>query len=166
MGKTPFLTTWMTNAFPSCYVPTVFENFSANVMVDGKPVSLSLWDTCKHDFISDEPRSPLCYFQLAGLHDFDRLRPVFYPQTDVFLIAFAVDDKDTYEGVRLKWLPEIKHFCPNTPWLLLGLKADLRPSSEHNSPRREFVTEQAARDMAKKLGQLHTACNRPNVAVL
>eukprot|EP00731_Ephydatia_muelleri_P009254 Em0004g1592a len=154
VGKTPFLTTWMTNAFPSCYVPTVFENYSANVMVDGKPVSLSLWDTCKHDFISDEPRSPLCYFQLAGLDDYDRLRPLSYPQTDVFLIAFAVDNKHTYDRVRLKWLPEIKHFCPNTPWLLLGLKADLRSSSEPNRPGREFVTEQAARDVAKKLGAI------------
>ena len=106
------------------------------------------------------------YFQLAGQEDYDRLRPLSYPQTDVFLIAFSVDRKVSYENVRDKWLPEIKHHCPNTPWILLGLKADLRSSSEPNRPGREFVTEQAARDMAKELGQLHTACNRPNVAVL
>ena len=110
--------------------------------------------------------SILRVFEQAGLVDYDRMRPLYYPETDVFLIAFSVDRKVSYENVRLKWLPEIKHHCPNTPWLLLGLKADLRSSSEHNSPGREFVTEQAARDMAKELGQLHTACNRPNVAVL
>jgi small GTP-binding protein len=74
---------------------------------DEKVINLSLWDT-------------------AGGEDYHRLRPLSYPQTDVFLLCFDVTKPQSLEGLRDEFAPEIKHHCPGTPWILVGLKSDLR----------------------------------------
>ena len=78
-----------------------FDNYSAPMVCDGVPVSLGLWDT-------------------AGQEDYDRLRPLSYPQTDVFLICFSVVSPSSFENVTSKWCPEIKHHCADAPILLVG----------------------------------------------
>lgn len=52
-------------------------------MVDGRPISLGLWDT-------------------AGQEDYDRLRPLSYPLTDVFLICFSIVSPPSFDNVKAK----------------------------------------------------------------
>ena len=70
-------------------------------------VELALWDT-------------------AGQEDYDRLRPLSYPDTDVILMCFSIDSPDSLQNIPEKWVPEVKHFCPNVPIVLVGNKKDLR----------------------------------------
>ena len=67
------------------YVPTVFENYLTNTIHEptGKIVELALWDT-------------------AGQEEYDRLRPLSYPETDVILICFAIDSHASLENVTDK----------------------------------------------------------------
>lgn len=63
---------------------------------------------------------------ILGQEDYDRLRPLSYPQTDVFLVCFSVVSPSSFENVKEKWVPEITHHCQKTPFLLVGTQIDLR----------------------------------------
>ena len=107
VGKTCLLISYTTNQFPADYVPTVFDNYAVTVMIGDEPYTLGLFDT-------------------AGQEDYDRLRPLSYPSTDVFLVCFSVISPPSFENVKEKWFPEVHHHCPGVPCLVVGTQIDLR----------------------------------------
>ena len=85
------------------------------------------------NYISELLGNVVLYFQF--LYFLCRLRPLSYPQTDVFLICFSVTSPASFENVRAKWYPEVSHHCPNTPIILVGTKLDLREDKVTNYSR-------------------------------
>jgi len=137
VGKTCLLISYTTNKFPSEYVPTVFDNYAVTVMIGEEPYTLGLFDT-------------------AGQEDYDRLRPLSYPQTDVFLVCFSVISPASFENVREKWLLEVCHHCPMVPCIIVGTQVDLRNDNasqkNSNGQEKKYITQLQGEKLAKELG--------------
>ncbi|KIL57174.1 hypothetical protein M378DRAFT_46146, partial [Amanita muscaria Koide BX008] len=139
-GKTCLLIVFSKGTFPERPDPTVFDNYVADVEVDGKHVELGLWDT-------------------SGVESYDQLRPLSYPDSHVILICFGIDDPDSLGDVQEKWIKEVKHFCPNVPFLLVGCKKDLRRDPRVIEELRKYgqrpVTPAEGMAVAHKIGAKH-----------
>lgn len=123
-------------------------------------VELALWDT-------------------AGQEDYDRLRPLSYPETDVILMCFAIDQPTSFSNVQdrvsfscsdcqvfnesiyeleipLQWLPEVTHFCENIPKLLVGMKIDLRNNTTRvaqlNAVGHNLISYEEVKVIFKEIG--------------
>ena len=134
VGKTCLFIVYTTNSFPQEYIPTVFDNYGNMSQVDGKSINLGLWDT-------------------AGQGEYDRLRPLSYPGTDVFLVCFSVMSPSSFENVRCKWIGEIEHHCPSAKILLVGTKCDLRSDPFAMSKMEERDLEPISNEMGSGLAK-------------
>jgi len=137
VGKTCMLMSFSNNTFPQEYVPTVFDNYNTAIMVDDTPYNLGLWDT-------------------AGQEEYDRLRALCYPQTDVFLMCFSLISPSSFENIKIRWFPELQHHCPGTPCLLVGTKLDLRDDAAVIEGLRNqglsTITKEQGESLCKELG--------------
>ena len=106
VGKTCLGIRYATDTFPDEFIPTIIcetcEKEVAHPRDKKRLVSLALWDT-------------------AGQEDYDRLRPLSYPLTNVNLLCMTGGS-----NVDHPWVPEIRHHCPGVPIILVGTKCDLR----------------------------------------
>ncbi|KAG8574186.1 hypothetical protein GDO81_009084 [Engystomops pustulosus] len=111
-------------------------------VVDDVSVSLRLWDT-------------------FGDHHKDRR--FAYGRSDVVVLCFSIANPNSLQHVQTMWYPEIKHFCPRAPVILVGCQLDLRYADLEavNRARRplarpirpqEILPPESGREVAKELG--------------
>lgn len=133
------LWTYSTNCFPDGYVPTVLDKYTVDLPVGKDVYKLILFDT-------------------AGQEEYDRLRIMTYPNTDVVLICFSVVEPESLENVQSVWYPEVKKYLPNTPFVLVGTKIDLRYNIDEikrlKLQKREPVSYDTAMQIAQKMGAI------------
>jgi Ras-related C3 botulinum toxin substrate 1 len=135
VGKTCLFITYATGKFPEEYVPTVFENYTLDTTYNKEPFLLHMWDT-------------------AGQEDYDRLRPLSYPGTDVVVLCFSLVNESTFESIRMKWNPEINHYLDGIPKILVGTKLDMREQkiTDGGLTKYEEIDTAEGQDLAKEIG--------------
>jgi small GTP-binding protein len=108
VGKTSLLSKYTYDTLSLQYARTVFDNFEVEVKVGGRTHNLVLWDT-------------------PGDYDYDQIRPLSYPDTDVFLICYSTVDPTSLTNLWQKWLKEVHKFADaNSVIIVVGLKSDAR----------------------------------------
>eukprot|EP00761_Pharyngomonas_kirbyi_P000772 gb/GECH01000773.1/.p1 GENE.gb/GECH01000773.1/~~gb/GECH01000773.1/.p1 ORF type:complete len:214 (+),score=67.95 gb/GECH01000773.1/:1-642(+) len=135
VGKTCLLIVYVNNSFPEDYIPTVFDNYDTHVKYEDQVVKVGLWDT-------------------AGQEEYDRLRYLSYPHTDVFLVCFSVVNRISFENVEERWLGELEeHMDEPKPIILIGTKTDLRDDEEFVSQLDEGMGPPIKPDEGEKLAK-------------
>lgn len=130
VGKTCLLHRFHNRSMPHDYVATVYDQSEFEVYVDDEPHMVQLHDT-------------------AGQEEYERLRRVFYPMADAFLLCFSVDNRDSLLSARTQWIKELKDFRTGgkrAPVVLCATKIDLR------SGRNDCVTSREAESVRLAIG--------------
>lgn len=88
---------------------------------------MSLWDTAGHEAYRD-------------------IRKMYYPSTDVIVICFSVDNRDTLNAVRDQWKPELlEKVCINNRIYLLTAADNLSETIADRRPPSTGTAEQCGR---------------------
>ena len=106
VGKTTLILKYTEKRFRESYIPTIGVQWTVkNVEYKEYNVSLILWD-------------------IAGQDKFKLMRSNFYEGSDAVIIVFDVTSLISFDHVE-NWLNEVRQYCGNVPFILLGNKIDL-----------------------------------------
>ena len=140
VGKTSLLMTFTSGRYPLDYTPSEFDNNTAIIMVNDERVKIDLWDS-------------------PELKEFDSLiRSAIYSSTDILLLCFSISCEWSFKEIKNKWIPEVTHYCPNTPFIIVGTKLDLRDDEitikQAANYCRSIVSCEQGKELAKEVNAI------------
>ena len=131
VGKTSLIMTWTQERFPELHEPTVLDTWFGYHNYREEEVHLTIFDT-------------------AGHEDLGNVRPIAYPDTDCFLICYAVDNRESFKNAYTRWIDEVRSYVKEAPCILVGTKSDKRGQASHDGAEEaKFVTPEEAKQAAK-----------------
>lgn len=112
----------------------------------------------------------LTFLDSAGHPDFDEIRPLTYPGTDIFWICFSLIDRASFEAIKTKWIPEIQASSDRVDgisahsgkFVIVGTKTDVRSNLPSWWKDRKPVSFEEGNQLAQEVGALgyfETNCN-------
>lgn len=107
VGKTCFLVSYTKNEFRAQYKPTEFDNYHTKLMVEKQEIELNFVD--------------------CSGKEVDNLRSISFDHTDIFILMFAINQRDSFINCKGKWMNEMSK-CQNESlcFLLIGTKCDIK----------------------------------------
>ena len=108
---------------------------SKTMYLEDRTVRLQLWDT-------------------AGQEEYKSLRTLSYPNTDIFIICFSAVSPDSFQNVREEWVPEIDHYAPGVPRILVANKIDLREDEKIRQKLAEIQKKPVTKKEGEKMARI------------
>ncbi|KAF2966485.1 hypothetical protein GQX73_g7104 [Xylaria multiplex] len=136
-GKTALLEKWSHGLFIEVARLPIHEEYSKTSLINGKLCKFTVQDS-------------------QGQEDYDGLRRLSYRGRDIVLICFNIASPSSLVNVLQKWILEVLKFSPKIPYLLIGLKKDLRFDPETLKRLERYnqkpVSPEEGEDVREKIG--------------
>ncbi|XP_028400570.1 rho-related GTP-binding protein RhoA-B-like [Dendronephthya gigantea] len=129
-GKTSLIDAFNADKFPSITSVSRYSRYKL-MAVNNIPVELVIYDT-------------------IGIEDYDdvKTRSLMLMFSEVNILCYSIESRESFESISSLWWPEIKAARIRKPFLLVGLKKDLRPGKQTH----EWVKANEGKALAKYIG--------------
>ncbi|CAL5988482.1 Rac/Rho-like_protein [Hexamita inflata] len=108
VGKNNLLRSFIQNQFQYRYMPTTFTNEFHITIAQNNQQSFNL-------ILTDT----------SGSSGFNRIRCYSYVNVDVFIVCYSVENHFSLNNVVNRWIPEMRGYKSDVPFILVGTKCDL-----------------------------------------